>query len=63
MNKFTRFLNDLNIRTDGRLAPDWRPEFVLVGDGPEGYLLVPPPCRTAEEWAEKYRDQRDYDAD
>ncbi len=50
--KYQRFLNELNLRSGGELAPAWRPEVILVGEGP-GYLVVGPPL-TEEEWLEKY---------
>ena len=37
-----KFLGDVHMRSDGRLAPEHRPEVVLVGGGPgsKGYLVV-----------------------
>lgn len=44
------FLGNLHVRTAGRLASDWRPTYLVVGQG----LVVSPPAATVEEWIEKF---------
>ena len=54
--KIKNFLGEVNVKSGGRLAEKYRPEFLFIGGGPgsEGCIVVRPPCRTEKEWREKF---------